>query len=484
MCPMTITTDYLLYDNRTRAPVFDDDWGLKVASGRLRDDKELQRAFLSYCSASTSQGSLRSFSGALGGFRPKSGGRDGYMLCATVETTDRGGRPSWAVIGFWFESLEALSQALSEADAVSVARAISDSETKPSEARFDPSLHPGRSWGAADPIHLPRYVRATVLHRFSPSQSVHQVKELYLSRLGQGMRIPDVLGIAAFRRDDPKRLSAFDLVLCTPVDENGEINLRRALSVQQERRDSESSISAPPGDSREPLHRPPVSQPEAPASARAQPQGRTPAWDGRVLVLVLAGTVLVGFLVALIPERQSAGPAKKGLRRESKQADGGEAGLPAPRGEPPVPPDDLPVAPASASLDRVVAIANRFHELQPGELESTRAFQLARNVPVVEKFQDDRRKVQEAFEQLLRTHAMVDGNIGDTLAYFVRGSGSTLPAPDRRSGIQRILADWRPDAPDCSILRNAFGFEFEDQNSVLEKWCGATEELVALAEEG
>lgn len=489
MSPMTVITDYLLYDNRTWAPGINNDWGLKAATGLLQGNEALKKDFLRYCSASASQGGLYGFHSALGGLRARSGPSNGYLLCVTVETPDLHGRPSWAVLGFWLENPESLNRALREVDLVAVARSISDSETKPSEARLDPGRAPSRGWEPGDSFRLSQSGSAPTLDRFIPNQSVHQVKELLLARQAQGLRVPNILGIAAFRRPDPGSFSAFDLVLCKPIDESGESNLSRVLDLQREQLQSALSSASPPRDSQRsgpPSPRHPPGHVEPP---RTPPQSRRSHRDGRILlVIAVVGALLVGLLVFAPPQRptESSGdeePPPHSLPEETRHTRE-EEGDSAPPGRESPPPPEVPPNSGPTPLDRVEAIAGRFSRLQPKDLESTRAFQLAQGVPVAEKFQTHRQRVRQSFEQLLSTRTMATGDVGDTLAYFVRGSGRDLPSIDRMNGVRRILSDWLPNAPDCSILQNAFGFEFEEEDSELNEWCSASEELAALARKG
>src|SRR5262245_16466972 len=95
-----IALDYLLYDNRTPAPLVGRDFDIKAKTGAIANRRDIQKAFLAYCRLVLGESHhIAGFGAAIGGMRIGYSG--GYLLCVTLETPDLEGRPAYAVVGLW-----------------------------------------------------------------------------------------------------------------------------------------------------------------------------------------------------------------------------------------------------------------------------------------------------------------------------------------------------------------------------------------------
>jgi hypothetical protein len=207
-----LTVDYFVYDNRTWTSGIGRDWGTKAATGALAGSDELRRVFERYCARhSGDRGYLDGFGEALGGVRPPNG--YGYLLCATVETPDTIGRPSWAVYGLWCPDVQTLESALAS-DVIGAAQSAVRATSQPPSIALTPAL----------PLPVPLRIAAAtpVFRRFEAKTALDETRALLLGAIRQQRPLPAILGITG-----SSRLAAagqeFDVVYSHPLDDRAEL---------------------------------------------------------------------------------------------------------------------------------------------------------------------------------------------------------------------------------------------------------------------
>lgn len=437
--------DYFLYDNRTWSPRWGRDWGLKAATGALAQRADLHAEFDRYCGSMLGdQGQLRGFGEAIGGVRS----RNGFLLCVALESSDSFGRPSWAVFGLWCPDPATLEQVLSAGDPIGSARALLGSETPPAAIE----IQPARS--AVEPRRRRHTSAEPEFHRFEPGSTVRDVISLLLGAVQAGAVIPNVLGVTATSRLPAAARETFNLVYCLPMDDRTE----RALARLRSQEPAVGEVWAPPA-------RPPA--PPAPAAPRrfepappARPEPSSPIglqwlmW----LSLGIAGAVVLLLLAGEIRRDDEDVPA---------------SGDPM-HSESPVPGERS----AEAVLDEIGERLAEWKELSPDDLRQSPGFQIAETLEVLPEHQERRNRVRQAYSALIEVRdCMVKRQEGNWVAYYYDETGKDMAPAERLQKIAEILGEAPLGSEECQVLKESFGFEFENGDSVVGRWCDSLERL-------
>lgn len=424
-----IAVDYFLYDNRTQA-AWGRDWGIKAATGKLRNLAKLRAEFSRYCAALPSQmGTLSGFGDAAGGFRVSAG----YLLCLTLETRDLAGRPSWAVFGLWCPDAITLSEVIA-ADPIASARAILGTDAPPNGLQLQ------RASKGVRPVRTRTSPKA-VFRRFDPEESAGEVLSLLLGSVHAGTVPPNVLGITASARIPELAEAGFDRVYCHPMDDLAARSFARFLTesdTQIERESWRDERSIPPIE-------------PAGSSWIVRPQQSTKT---RWFLWLPTGVILAVCAILIAPSRGRGTPS-----------------------------EDLPqkVSPASSSPGTktpsseaiLLDIGERLQELKrlpPDELRHTKGYKLAQE-PVLEEWVPERKKVLDAYATLLALGERMTNN--DRVAYYFDDAGKNTEPAKRLEKVMALLEPLPFDTHPCETLRYAFAFEFEDENSTLSRWCNS-----------
>lgn len=438
-----ISLSYFLYDNRTWSPRWGRDWGLKAATGLLAKRADLRTDFDRYCGALPGeQGQLAGFGAAVGGLRPRMG--PGYLLCVTVGSSDSFGRPSWAVFGLWCPDLPTLDTALS-GDPISAARALLGTEPLPAAFAIQ---------SAGTPIQPRRSsVTQPSFHRFQPGHSADEVISILLGSVRNRSRLPNVLGVTASSRLSAIAGRGFEIVYCHPMDDNGERALTRALSSGT-RGGDESKVPPQPG-----------SQHSRGAQSRLIREIRIPGlvvWSAGVsaaIAAVVLGHALVEGLRAKNPSHE---PVFATQSVPATTTSDGKAAL----------------EPKVRSREELLAdVKARFEELknlEPDVLRQSTSFIKATKLTVKREHLADQKKALDAFAALIEArNQLLKRDPDGYLAFYFdeEGSNRELDVARKLEKIAVILEKHHLGAEQCKTIRDDFGFEFDDDDSVVRQWC-------------
>jgi hypothetical protein len=447
--------DFFLYDNRTWSPRLGRDWGLKAATGVLADRADLKAAFDRYCGAMPSdQGQLYGFGEAIGGLRSQT--REGYLLCVTLESSDSFGRPSWAVFGLWCSDSSTLEQTLSDGDPVGSARALLGVETPPKAIEIRP---------ATIEVGQRRRRRASTepsFYRFDPNSTVREVTSLLLGMAQDRAKLANVLGITATSRLTAVAQMGFNVVYCHPMEDRTERALARVLSPQEPEL---NEAELPPGES-------PVPQVDRQIEIRSwtRPPSRPPEPRSSILILGLFGlsigvlaAVIISLLVDNIRRDPSAHSQKSSPRVEQEVSASGDTAAP----EPSAPEKRS----AEAVLDKVKARLEECKQLVPGDLRGSPGFNIAETRGVLPGYEDRRQAVRDAYSGLIEIRGRIVGGPHNYVAYYFDEAGKGLASATRLQKITEIFGSTSLGRGECEIIKNAFGFELENRDSVVRQWC-------------
>lgn len=439
-----IALDFFLYDNRTLSSRWGRDWGIKAATGALAGRADLRSAFDRYCGAlPDDQGRLSGFGEAIGGVR--SG--DGYLLCVTLEGSDSFGRPSWAVFGLWCPNPATLEQVLSAGDPIGSARALLGGETPPSAIEIRPAkvaVRPRRRRRAsADPAFW----------RFETRSTPGKVISLLLGAVQLRDALPNVLGITATSRLSALAGAGFNVVYCHPMDDRADRALARVLNPQEA--DMEE-----PGIPPERRPGPASSQDEAPRSSRSSLEWLL--W----LSIVIVGAGVIFLFMGEIGYETPAAP------REAAPQVAGEV----PDAEDPsVPEVSFPEErTAEAVLKEMKNRVEECLELDPEALRRSPGYVAVTEIPVLPEYRAEREQVRQAYAALIEIHGrMVKRQKGNFVAYYYDDNGGkvTVTPEMKVQKIKEILGEAPLGGQECKILKNSLGFEFENEGSVVRRWC-------------
>jgi len=450
--------DFFLYDNRTLSPRWGRDWGLKAATGALADRADLKAAFDRYCGAMPGgQGQLRGFGEAIGGVRSPS--RDGYLLCVTLESSDSFGRPSWAVFGLWCPDTGTLGDILSSGDPIGSARTLLSGETPPSAIEIRPArvvTGTRRRRASSDPA----------FYRFDLKSTVPEVIAILLGAVQRRTALPNVLGITATSRLAAVAQAGFNVVYCHPMDDQTERILARVLSPQEP--EVKESWPLPAGPTT-----PSVDHQSPKRITRREPRSSIfPLW----FLWVPAGIVAAGILFLVVVDIRPGAPAisrKLSPPLEEQVTDLGDS---------PVPEVALPEERSTeVLLDEVRERLEECKELDPEELRLSVGFVAAEKIEVLPEYQESRDRVRESFATLFKIRERMVKRQGKYVAYYYDEAGKDAAPATRLQKISEILKEAPLGGEDCAILKDAFGFEFETEDSVVFQWCSSLGRLEKTA---
>jgi hypothetical protein len=440
--------DFFLYDNRTLSPRWGRDWGLKAATGALAERADLKAAFDRYCGAMPGgQGQLHGFGEALGGVR--SPGRNGYLLCVTLESSDSFGRPSWAVFGLWCPDAATLEQVLAAGDPIGSVRTLLGGETPPGAIE----IRPARS--AVGPRRRRRASADPAFYRFDPRSTVRDVTALLLGATEGRTALPNVLGITATSRFAAVAQAGFDVVYCHPMEDRAERALARVLSP----RELEAEEPGPPPA--EPTIRT-VLRSEPGPPKRSRPRLST---SSRWLFWLAAGILGGGGLVLLAGDLRRDAPASSEPSPPGEEEVSASEAAPVPK---------IPVAEnrsPEAVLDEVRERLQEWKNLSPEKLRQSSGFWAAENLPVLPEHQKYRDGVQQAYSALIEIRGRMVKRQGNYVAYYYDEAGKDGAPAMRLKKIAEILGEAPLDSKGCKALKDAFGFEFENGDSAIRQWC-------------
>jgi hypothetical protein len=458
-----IALDFFLYDNRTLSPRWGRDWGLKAATGALADRADLKAAFDRYCGAMPGgQGHLRGFGEAIGGLRSPS--RDGYLLCVTLESSDSFGRPSWVVFGLWCPDPAILGQVLSAGDPIASARALLGGETLPSAIEIRPAK-------VAAGLRRRRVSPDTVFYRFDPRSTVREVIALLLGAVHGRTTLPNVLGITAMSRMAAIARAGFDVAYCHPMDDRAERALARVLSPQ------ESEVEEPWVLSVEPSIEPTIPQvlrrPKPRPPTRPEPRSSTfYLWLLWLSIGILIAAV-VFLLVRDVPHDAPPTPLESPAPVEEE--------VPA-LGDTSVQEISVPEEPSvEAVLEEVGERLEECKELVPEDLRQSSSFMAAESIEVKPKYQEYRNRVRQAYSALIEVRDRMVKRQGNYVAYYYDEAGKGAAPATRLQKIAEILGEAPLGNEDCEVLKKAFGFEFENRDSSVRRWCNSLGRLEETA---
>jgi hypothetical protein len=450
-----IALDFFLYDNRTWSPRWGRDWGLKAATGVLANRADLKAAFDKYCGAMPGgQGQLHGFGEAIGGVR--SPNRDGYLLCVTLESSDSFGRPSWAVFGLWCPDTT-LVQVLSAGDPIGSARLLLGDETPPGSVDIRPAKI------AVGPRRRRRTSADPVFYRFDPRSTVREVIALLLGAVQRGAQLPNVLGITATSRFAAVVQADFNVAFCHPLDDRTERALARVLSPQEP--EEEEPWPPPPGKSTmPPVDRKPE-RPELTFPKQPPPQGSRPSIFPLWILWLAIGIVGVGCLFILPQEiwRDAPFTSKDPSLPVEKMPASGDTSAP-----------EISVHEERSTevvLDEVRERLEECKQLRPDALRQSSGFVAAETIEVLLAYQDNRSRVQQAYSALIKIRDRMVKRQGNYIAYYYDEAGKDAAPATRLKKIAEILGEAPLGSEDCAAIRDAFGFEFENEESVVRQWC-------------
>lgn len=431
-----IALDFFLYDNQTLSAQWGRDWGLKAATGVLANRADLKVAFDRYCGAMLdAAGQLCAFGETIGGIRPRN--QNGYLLCVTLETAgDSFGRGGWATYGLWCPDTAVLDQVLSAGDPIASARAVHGMEPPPAVIEIRPAAV------AIAPRRSPQGFVNPVFHRFEQGATARQASGLLLGAIRSGTAPPNILGITS-----TAKLAAvareYQVVYSHPVDDDTERILARVLSPDEPEEEWEIPPAAPAP--------PPARVVDSPAAAPSVPPPR-----GSVLpwLAIGVGIALVLWLGSLLARRPA--PARE------------------PAVETAAPPETLP---AEAALREIERGLKDWDQLTPAALRQSPGFLAAENLEVLRDYQRERDRVRRAYASLLEVRGRVVKRQGNYVAYYFNGDGRTIPAATKLEKIGAILNEAPLGGEDCRVLARAFGSEFENEDSVVRRWCHSVRSL-------
>jgi hypothetical protein len=439
--------DYFLYDNRTPSSQWGRDWGIKAATGVLATRGDLRSDFSRYCGAMPADhGLLRGFGAALGGFRPATG--PGYLLCVTLESSDHAGRPSWAVVGMWCPDPVALQEALT-ADPIGSARTTLSTPAPPAAIRLLPAsatIPPRRRKSAG-----------TTYHRFDPATTPANVIAILLGAIRSKTALPNVLGISAASRLAAAGQPAFDIVYGHPLDERTERILTRQLSAPDVLEDGPW-----PGATGVPEY-----------GAVLQSRYREPASGGGFIWPLLVGSIVASVFAFYLINGSNTDDSPAG--NTSLHASEVAAGVPT---EEPSAVDAQNLR-GKTPLQEMKQLLADFRELDPKTLCESRGFTIAEKTQVLPEYQEKRRQVQKAFATLISVRERMLNREGRYVAYYLEEEGAR--APDAMEKIAEILDDQPLGGEACTVLVEAFAFEFQDRNATVSRWCDAIGRLERTA---
>ena len=374
-------------------------------------------------------------------------------MCVTLESSDSFGRPSWAVFGFWCPDPATLEQLLSTGDPIGSACALLGGETPPSAIEIRPVKF------AVGPRRRGRATGDPVFHRFDPRSTVREVISLLLGAIQGRTALPNVLGITATSRLAAVARAGFNVVYCHPMDDQTERALARVLSPQ------ETEVEDPwtsPGGPTIPIvgRQPRRTEPRSPAPPmHSEPRSSIFLPWLFWLSIGIVGAVAI-FLLAADIRRYARGTSWESSLLIKKEV--------------PLPGEEHSV---QAVLDEVKERLSECEELVPEALRQSPGFVAAETLQVIPEYQDRRRRVRQAYSDLIMIRDRMVKRQGNYVAYYYNEAGKNVAPATRLRKIEEILEEAPLGRQDCEVLKEAFGFEFENGDTVVRQWCDSLKRL-------
>ncbi len=427
--------DYLLYDNRTQGPS-GRDWGLKAATGLLKEDRQARQHFVEYCRRSF-KSTVRipaNFGAAIGGFPI---GVDGYVLCVTLETQDLFGRPACAFVGLHCPSRRDLLCLLEEHDPVVTAQAAYEKDVLPPHL---PSR--GRSFiGRSDFSRGPKMVVHESGARFGPfdRRSPRSAACLICKAARSGSSLPSILGIASWISSkmllsSPDQFSFFQHLPATFS--------QKAKTVTEEV----------------------VSRTDDRVVYRAQELSRAPVLWVALIVIVVA-VLLLFWAIGVSPTGPDRFPSRSQAetispRQSEESRDAGTL------------PEETTTLQSDADfLERIKVLVSDLDRLDSRNLKSSMIYKILQDVQVMPQYQENRAVIRNALDgdfPAFRVSVLESENLD---YYFSDPAVKNLSDLERAQAVAAKLQDLQIPVEGCHQLDKAFGALMERREDAPAIWC-------------
>ncbi|MCP4217461.1 MAG: hypothetical protein GY765_22665 [bacterium] len=482
--------DYLLFDNQTESRA-GRDWGLKIATGDLVEDKYIKETFYRYCRSifEVSPGSLVGFSRAAGGFGGGSVSTSNwYVLCTAFEKPDRAGRDSLAVVGLYFPNSETLFEFLNNYDAVETAKAVFKNEDLPLKLK-GMEIGTGRT-GINNDIYLEYAKRKEqggfLLKHFNPEESYEAVLALLSACYMKREPLPAILGVTSIFRTADYREFGFNIVFCRPGNETAKSALKSYIARQHDApaKNKEQLPSHSPGkkgpyrkkDSQD--FKEDKTDNEQGMSFREKIRKNIPgfisqfgAWLGNVdktmlfsiIVILVVGTFLLVVIKSMMDEQDFENNGKEITSTEktgsgTKDAGSGNSG------------ETSQTVPKNGeeAMEYVKLLIQSLGALDPEALKSTEAYKIVTTVKVLNKYKKQRYRLKQILEEelpALKVHL-----IKQNLPYYFQDSVKEFAIAEKLTKIRELIREVKIDMKLFEPLEQAFGFEFESSEGILVRW--------------
>jgi len=123
-------------------------------------------------------------------------------------------------------------------------------------------------------------------------------------------------------------------------------------------------------------------------------------------------------------------------------------------------------------LDEIRDRLDECKTLNPEGLRQSPGFVAAETLAVLPKYKDRCDRVRQAYTALIEIRdRMVKRQGGKYVAYYYDEAGKDATPATKLQKIAEILEEAPLGSEDCEVLKEAFGFEFENADSVVSRWC-------------
>ena len=460
--------DYILFDNITLTDIRTD-WGVKVATGELGRNKSLIKKFRKYCDAifGPENASIPDLDAGIGGFCPKKDRKD-YLLCVTLGTEDKWGRPTFSVVGIYFSDKKFLEEFLSNSDVMGTARQVYRTDTPPSEIFPEPSYGTDTKDAGAPSELLDHFKNKTTgkVLAFDGLDSFRETAAFLAQCVDVGDRLPSIMGVTFSIDLESFRNNSFDFVFYK-VDDNAP----EAHKIKQFLRTGGdfSKKKSYADDSRHATDSP------------SNPGKRKPTLAMTIGTVTL---ILLFFALGLVYLSGWSKPPVYEIDPDSITATEDENG----RCETNALPEDTnpghgaseskgnnDSATTSASsgknppLDDLKQIVFIFEDLLQEDFTKTESYVFLNDLAVKKEYEEKKRTLIKGFEAIIDTQKNIKGA---NLPYFFSEKRDWEPE-ERFAHASEKIKDLKIDPDSCVNLKEAFWFDFESQEAPLAKWCWA-----------